>query len=159
VKNSNADALYFVPNPDDTINMLKQIKKIRLNIPLLSADTMTQYIKGSDSKLLEGIVYSTPLFSEGDSIVKDFEARYQAYFNKKSTMTLISAHTYDAMNILAKAMKDTNSSDVEKVKNDIYKIKDYPGVSGLTTFDANGDVSKPFGVYKIQNGEAVLIGQ
>lgn len=153
----SVDAIYLAPNPAEAVIVVKQIKEAGLTLPILAGDVMQEFAKGADSKLFEGIIYSTPLFSVEDSLAKEFATKYEIFFNKKSAMTVVSAHTYDAMNILAKAMRETKSTDVEKVKNYIYQIKNYPGVSGDTTFDQNGDVSKPFGIYKVEKGEAILI--
>lgn len=159
VTSKGVNAIYLAPNPAETVVIIKQIKEIGLNLPILAGDVIPEFVKGSSGELFEGIIYSTPLFTTEDSIVKEFETKYELFFNKKSAMTLVSAHTYDAVNILAKAMRETKSSDVERVKNYIYQIKNYPGVSGVTTFDQNGDVSKPFGIYKVEIRETVLIGE
>ena len=72
-------------------------------------------------------------------------------------MVNVSAHGYDALKIIALALDGVSYIDVSVVKNKIYKIKNFEGVSGLTTFDKNGDVIKPYAIYKIKNGESVLL--
>ena len=39
----------------------------------------------------------------------------------------------------------------------LYKIKDYQGVSGLTTFDENGDVIKPVAIKTVLNGKFSIV--
>ena len=41
----------------------------------------------------------------------------------------------------------------EDIKNALYKIKGYNGITGKTSFDENGDVIKPVGFKRVHNGK------
>jgi branched-chain amino acid transport system substrate-binding protein len=41
------------------------------------------------------------------------------------------------------------------IRTALHSIKDFPGVTGTTTFDMNGDVVKPIQIMSVQNGKFV----
>jgi branched-chain amino acid transport system substrate-binding protein len=43
------------------------------------------------------------------------------------------------------------------IRDGLYKVNNYPGVSGITTFDFNGDVIKPVAIKTVQNGSFVTL--
>ncbi len=64
-----------------------------------------------------------------------------------------AAQGYDALNIITFAMKNAGSVDPIKVAAEIKKIKNWNGVTGVHTFNENGDVTnKPLVLKYIVNG-------
>jgi branched-chain amino acid transport system substrate-binding protein len=59
---------------------------------------------------------------------------------------------YDATRVLAAAMERGVTAD--EIKDGLYNLKDYPGVSGNITFDKNGDaVSRLMSVMVVKDGK------
>ena len=58
--------------------------------------------------------------------------------------------------ILASVMNSVGT-DVISVKNALYNVKEFPGVTGTTTFDTHGDVLKAVFVKEIKNDKPSLI--
>jgi branched-chain amino acid transport system substrate-binding protein len=69
---------------------------------------------------------------------------------------IYAASAFDALNILASAM-ERGGFNSELIKETLYSIQDFPGVTGLTSFDKNGDVNKPIGIKKVENGKFVWV--
>lgn len=69
-----------------------------------------------------------------------FIETYRAKSNK--VPDLFVAQGYDAVKILAEAMKKANSADPTVFKATLAQTKDFPGVSGTTTFLANREPLK-----------------
>lgn len=103
----------------------------------------------------EGIIYTAPYFDvqSKDDVVRKFIEKYKTKYNKEPTY-VFAANGYDALKILESVIKKCNIN-TDCIKNRLYEIKNYPGVSGLTTFDENGDVSKPIMVKTVRNGQFV----
>ena len=59
-----------------------------------------------------------------------------------------------SVGMLLTAIKEAGTTDSETVKNKLYEIE-YPGVTGDTKFDSNGDVDKEFVKVTIQDGKFV----
>lgn len=59
---------------------------------------------------------------------------------------MLNTMGYDAVRLVAEAIKDGGEGGPE-IKDALYKIKNFPGVTGDITFDKNGDVIyRPIGV-------------
>lgn len=99
----------------------------------------------------DGTYYTAPAFdpdSQDNQVVK-FQEAYEARFHAKAEV--FAAHAYDAVKILATALQNAGG-DFNKLKDALYAIHDFPGVTGNTTFDKNGDVIKPVAVKVVKGG-------
>jgi branched-chain amino acid transport system substrate-binding protein len=105
----------------------------------------------------EGViyVYYGGFNSQGGSEeVKKFMEAFRKKYNREPGY--YSALGYDAMNIVLQAIKNSGLKS-DDIRNALYQIKDFPGVTGNTTFDSNGDVRKPVILKTVKNGEFVEI--
>jgi branched-chain amino acid transport system substrate-binding protein len=67
-----------------------------------------------------------------------------------------AALIYDYMNILAVTMLQCDSAyNSTCVKDNLYKVQNYPGVAGAVSFDTNGDTRKEIMMKTIKAGEFV----
>lgn len=64
---------------------------------------------------------------------------------------------YDAVMLLAQAMKETESENPTVLQEYLTGLKTYDGVSGTLTFDGKGGVTKPFLVKEIISGEQITV--
>jgi branched-chain amino acid transport system substrate-binding protein len=84
-----------------------------------------------------------------------------SYFDRSKYPLITSsfeANAYDATMLLYAAMKQCGSdSKTECIRDYLYATKDYPGLGGSTTFDANGDVVKPVMIEVVRKGSFVPV--
>jgi branched-chain amino acid transport system substrate-binding protein len=115
-------------------------------------------IGAADPKLFEigkgavdGLLITAPKLdlASGDSLTTDFLKSFEARFNR--TPGFPAAYAFDTMLLVAEAMKRKGFDGVE-IKQGLYSIKDFPGVTGKTTFDRNGDVIKEF-IVEVARGD------
>src|SRR5208283_2986044 len=100
---------------------------------------------------LEGDYFSTHFSPEDTSpAVQDFVKKFRAKFNE--TPDAMAALGYDSAMILADAMKRAGSTDGAKVRDALAAEKDFAGVTGKITIDANRNASKPAVILEIKNG-------
>ena len=66
------------------------------------------------------------------------------------------AHAYDAVKMIVLAIERAGLDGVD-MKSYINIMNPYPGVTGSTDFDDNGDVRKFHTMYGIQEGAAVRL--
>ena len=64
----------------------------------------------------------------------------------------MAALGYDSVMILAAAMKTAGTTDGAKVRDALAATRDFPGVTGRTTIDADRNASKPAVILTITNG-------
>ena len=103
--------------------------------------------------LADGLLYPYPFDDESDiSSQKSFQDKYIEEYGEKSEM--LSANGFDSLMLLSSCFEKVGNN-VEKVKSCLYSIKNYQGASGVLSFDENGDVSKPFILKTVKNGQFV----
>ncbi len=148
VKNSDAELIYFMSYTEAAVIGLKQAKELGLTQKIFGADAM------DDPKLLnvdgaEGMLYTVPKSEESE----DFKQKYLAAVGGDS-LPVYTAQSYDAINVLVETMKKVGT-DREAVKNELYSVASYKGVSGDIAFDENGDLTSALYVVKeIKDGSS-----
>jgi branched-chain amino acid transport system substrate-binding protein len=116
-----------------------------------SAFAFTQALEEAGAAA-EGLFFTQTVFdlaSEAEPI-RGFRESYRMAYGEDPG--IYAAHGYDAMKILAEALRKggTLPSDFEK---GILGISSFPGVTGSLQFDEKGDVQKYPRVYRIKDGQ------
>jgi branched-chain amino acid transport system substrate-binding protein len=83
--------------------------------------------------------------------VKKFHKGFVEKYKKEPNN--FAALAYDCMNILTYAMK-TGGLDRQKIRDAMATVKNFPAVTGATTF-VGGDVVKEYGKITVKNGKWV----
>ena len=107
---------------------------------------------GGDS--VNGLYTSAAFFPkdpqpEVQKFVKGFEAKY------KATPNMFAAVAYDAVNLLAFVMAKAGT-DRKAIRDELVRVRDYPGVTGKITFTERRDVVKEYRQLLIRNGDFTL---
>ena len=82
--------------------------------------------------------------------VQDFVKRYNEKYSKNPTM--FAAQAYDAANMIIKALKE-GATDRKSLRDKLAAIKDFPGVTGVTSFDENRNVKKEISKLVVKDGK------
>ncbi len=83
--------------------------------------------------------------------------RFAALYKHKPYFGVGSALAYDAVMVLASAIKKAGVVDREKIRNSLQHLDSYDGVTGTIKFDANGDPVKSVVLMQIVNGKPVYL--
>lgn len=103
----------------------------------------------------ENIHFPAIFFHESDDEkVASFVERYEEKYG--SIPSSLTAQAYDSAGMIIEAMKNAGSVERDAIKDELYKL-DYPGVTGQTHFDSNGDAVKSFTYVKVENGKFVEV--
>ena len=151
IKDAGADAVYMVGWYKEFARILRQAKELALNIRFLSCVTFNKpEILELAGEAAEGVIFSQPAYSaeSREPAVLRFVHAYETRFGSKPGT--YAAQAYDALNLIAVAAKQ--GLDAGDIKRGLYQIRDYPGVTGMTTFDENGDVQKPVEMWEVRAG-------
>ena len=70
---------------------------------------------------------------------------------------MFAAQAYDAAKILLTAIKNSGGEGGEKLPSEMAKIKDFPGITGKTSFTSTGDALKDIIKLKVENGKFVKV--
>lgn len=149
LNNLKTDVLYIVGNPTECGYLVKQLKELGIHIPITGNLSFENYeFIGIAKGTFDSIIFSSLYFdnsSEKENI-KEFVTEYKKRFNK--IPDIASALGYDVANILQYVLIK-NDYDVSKVKDALYKVKNFEGTTGYTSFDEKGDVLKDMVIKKI----------
>lgn len=152
IKAANPDGI-FVPGYYTEVGLIAlQAKQLGLTVPIFGGDGWeSSSLVPIGGTALEGDYFSTHFSPEDTSpAVQNFVKQYKQKFNE--TPDAMAALGYDSVMILADAMKKTGSTDGAKVRDALAAEKDFPGVTGNLTMDANRNASKPAVILTIKNG-------
>ena len=157
VKNSNPDAIVLISYLAEGSNLLNQKAELGINAPVYTSQDLKDdnLIKKVPAQALENVYSFYPAQYNGKENQKYKDAFKQKYGEDYSAF---SDYMYDATLMLGDAMsKCDNPNNVECVKDNLYKTN-ITGATGKITLDFNGDrTSANFDLYKIQNGQFVLV--
>ena len=151
IKQSNPELIYFVGYTEASIVGLKQIKELGIEAKILGADAWDDpKIPEQAAEAAEGLMYTMPFSPMTD----EFKAAMEAKTGGKD-LTICTPQAYDSVNIIAEIMKRVGT-DSTKIKDELYKVKGYEGVSGIITLDKNGDLATASYIIKtIKDGKQV----
>ncbi|MBT8350166.1 MAG: ABC transporter substrate-binding protein, partial [Deltaproteobacteria bacterium] len=93
-------------------------------------------------------------FSESTSAqVKDFVNKFENTYGQKPGF--IEAVAYDTSMILFQILRKPDIRSRNAIKNALINLKDYQGVTGLTSFNDTGDVKKKLSLLRIKDDKFV----
>ena len=153
IKAANPDGIFIPGYYTEVGLMVLQARQLGINVPLFGGD-------GWDGKPLLSIggsavegTYFSDHFSPMDTnaVVQDFVKKYQAKYN--ATPDAMAALGYDSAMLLADAMKRAGTTDGAKVRDALAATKDFQGVTGNITIDADRNASKPAVIIEIKSGQ------
>jgi branched-chain amino acid transport system substrate-binding protein len=156
-----ADAIFIPGYYGEVGTIARQARELGINVPLLGGDgwDSDKLVEGAGGpgKALEGCYFSTHYSKDDKSErVRDFVKRYSDAHNGEAPAALV-AMGYDATMILADAIKRANSADRDKIKDALAQTKDYPGVTGNITIDAERNATKSAVVVQIKGNDFVYV--
>ena len=153
IKADNPDVIYVPGYYTECALIARQARELGIQATLLGGDgwdsPKTVEIGG---KAVEG-VYFTNHYSPEDQRpeVQKFIADYKTKYDGK-TPDAMAVLGYDAMNMMADAIRRAGSTDGAKVRDALAATKDFPGVSGRISMDADRNASKAIVVLQIRDG-------
>jgi len=155
IRSLNPDVIY-VPGYYGEVGVIaKQAKQLDIKAPLLGGDGWDApqlWELGGDA--INGSFISNHYSVEDPSpaiqkFVADFKSRYNV------VPDALAALGYDAMRVLADALKRSGTSAGPALRDAIAATKEFPGVTGVITIDAERNAVKPAVVLKLQGGKYV----
>ena len=101
----------------------------------------------------EGVIIVTDFDRDSSNpLVKEFVKRYKAKRGIEPDM--VAASSFDAVMVLAEAIKKAGSLDKAKIMDALRSLRDYNGVAGkILYFTGNGNAVKELTLQIIRNGE------
>ena len=157
VKAAGVDAIFVPGYYTEAALIVRQARDLGITAPFFGGDGWEdEQLLKIGGEALNGCFYSTHFSSENtDPVVKQFVAKYKARWDGE-VPGAFSALGYDAVYVLADAIKRAGGTEGPKVRDALAATKDFPGVSGVTTIDKDRNASKAATIIALKDGKALF---
>jgi branched-chain amino acid transport system substrate-binding protein len=153
IKAANPDGI-FIPGYYTEVGLIAlQARQQGITAPMFGGDGWeSSSLVLIGGKALEGCYFSTHFSTQDASpAVQDFVKKFHAKYNE--TPDTMAALGYDSAIILAEAMKRAGATGGATVRDALAATKDFAGVTGKITIDADRNASKSAVILAITNGQ------
>ncbi|MDY0093779.1 MAG: ABC transporter substrate-binding protein [Candidatus Vecturithrix sp.] len=150
----NPDVIFMPSYYQDMAQFAIQAKQLGVTATLLGGDAIEApelITVGGDAS--EGIRFSTHYSAEAAEreASKVFAEAYQAKYNK--IPNAFAALGYDAYMLIVDAIEAANSAESQAIRDTLANFKNHEAVTGLLTFDSNGDPIKSAVILGVEGGQ------
>jgi branched-chain amino acid transport system substrate-binding protein len=154
IKAANPEAIVAPCYYTEAGLIVRQARELGITVPMFGGDGWeAPELLEIGGKAMEGTYYSTHYSAEDSSPkVQEFVKKFKARFNGEIPDAM-AALGYDSAMVLADAMKRAGTTETQKLRDAIAATKDFVGVTGKTTLDANRNATKPAVIITIKDGK------
>lgn len=104
----------------------------------------------------EGAIF-VDAFSSEDPKVRSFVEGFQKEYRRKPET--LEAICYDGAKLLAEILKSRSPSSPYEMKEELLKVSNYQGISGLMGFSENGRAIRKLNIFRVKNGKVEPLSQ
>jgi ABC-type branched-subunit amino acid transport system substrate-binding protein len=136
------DALY-IPATDRKMGLIKdQLKFYDFDLPVFASSSLNSPYIADNRESVEGVIYPMEFYPDDpDPVVQEFVKKYREKYT--NSPDAISAGSYDAMKIIG-SLLDREITSRENFRAVLSAVRGYQGVTGLFSFDPEGDSVKEY---------------
>jgi len=161
IKAKNPDGIVFTGYYTEGGLFMAEVHKQGLNLNMVGGDGLlsNELIKLGGEGVEGSMVFAGFSPEQPDEATAKFIEEYKAKNNGEEPDMFV-AQGYDAVKILAAAMEEAGSADPTVFKDALAKTKDFPGVSGTTTFRENREpIKSPVNLLQVKDGKFSLLAK
>ncbi len=149
---SKPEALFISGYQHESLQLVNAARSIGFNGPILLSDAWdNSQNAGIEPAYLTKLYHATQFSPQNpEPEVRDFVSRYQSFAGKAPLQT--SAMAYDAMQLLAAAIRRADSSERQKIRAAVEETQRFPGVSGAISFNERHNAEKDLSIIELKNG-------
>lgn len=156
IRETKPQAIFVPGYYTEVANIALQARQLGMEIPLIGGDGWdSEDLAKNAGKAIEGSYYSNHYASDQPTKeIQDFVGSYKADFGG-STPDGLAALGYDAAKLLFDAMGRAKSLGGKDLRDAIASTKDFHGVTGVISLNAERDAVKPAVMVQMKNGMPV----
>jgi len=152
IADANPDIIFTPQYYNEVPLIVQQAHELGLNVPILGSDSWGTpdliELCGADC---EGLFFSTHYAPDiATDVAQKFISAYEKKYGEKPDD--VAALTYDAFQMLFKAIKDAGKLDKAAIRDSLAAIDRFEGVTGIMSFDEQGDPTKCAVIIQIKDG-------
>jgi branched-chain amino acid transport system substrate-binding protein len=149
IRDSNPDVVVATGYYEEAGKIAKQARELGIKVPIIGGDGWdSDKLIQIGGEALDGCYFTNHYAPDEDRPeVKSFVAAFKAKYNEiPDAMAILG---YDAMKLMADAIKRTGSTEGPRIREALAATKDFPGAAGKITIDADRNAKKPIVVVGI----------
>jgi branched-chain amino acid transport system substrate-binding protein len=155
IRAANPDVIYIPGYYGEVGVIAKQARQLGINSMLLGGDGWdAPQLWELGGKALNGSYFSNHYSVDDPSpLIQKFAADYKARYGRVPDG--LAALGYDAMNVLALALKTAGTTEPQKLRDAIAQTKDFSSVTGTITINAERNAVKSAVVLEVKDGNFI----
>lgn len=156
IQSNEPDVIYIPGYYGDVAVIAKQARAVGLKQPLLGGDGWDAPELWQLSGDALNVSYISTHYSVDDPspAIQTFVHEYKLRYGNLAP-DAHAALAYDATRVLAGAIERSGSTDAAKIRNALAETKNFPGVTGVISIDADRNAIKPAVVLKLEDGQNI----
>ncbi len=153
IRDADPQFVYIPGYYTDVVNIARQARQMGITVPFVGSDGWSSDQLKNAGTALDGCYFSDHYAKEDTRPeVRQFQARFGKMFDGQVPDSM-AACGYDAANLLFDAMARAKSLGGADLAAAINSTKDFPGVTGSITIDAQRNAKKGLVMEVVKNGE------
>jgi branched-chain amino acid transport system substrate-binding protein len=155
IKNADFDVLYLPGYYEEAGLIIKQAREMGIEQPILGADGFgdEKMIQLAGAENVSNVFYTghfSALAPANDTVQPFIDAFKEKYGKEPSTFNALA---YDAMFMIKSAIESQDSADSAAITKGLAELKDFVGITGNITMDANHNPEKSAVVIGFTDGK------
>ena len=156
IRGKNPEFIYVPGYYQEVAPLIKQARDLGITVPMGGGDgwDSPDMVKVGGPEALNNTYFTNHYSSQDkDPKVVEFVKAYKEKYNKEPDA--FAALGYDSVQILVQAIKDAGAADPVKIKDALAKIKDFQGITGKMSIDAQHNPVKAGVIIEFKDGVQV----
>jgi branched-chain amino acid transport system substrate-binding protein len=148
------DAVFIAGQDEQAALLVAELRRRGIRVPVLGSDALaTPVFLQKGSAAVEGTVIASAFHRDApDDEVRQFNQAFQRRFGVKPDVG--AALGYDAVRVLARAMREAQTTEPDKVAAAMHRLTGFRGVTGAFSFDRAGNlVGMPIRKVVVRDGD------
>ncbi len=157
IKGANVDGIFVPSYYAEAALICKQARDLGITVPLFGIDGWeSPQMVAIGGKAVEGCYFVTHFSPDNDApIVVRFARDYRARWGEECDT--LAALGYDSVLLLVDGLKRAGTTDGTKLRDALAATRNFKGVTGTITFDAQRNPTKSAVVLQIKDGKFVFV--
>lgn len=153
IKAMDFDVLFIPGYYEQGGPIIKQAREMGITQPIIGSDGFAndKLVELAVPENVDDVYYIAHFsYNSDDQYIQDFIAGYQEKFDMKPDV--FSGLGYDAMMLVAKGIEAAGTTEADSLMDAMDAIKDFQGVTGTFTIDAEHNPIKSITIIELQDG-------
>jgi branched-chain amino acid transport system substrate-binding protein len=152
IAQTNPDVIFTPQYYNEVPLIVQQARELGITVPILGSDSWgTPDLLDLCGDDCEGLFFSTHYAPDiATDVAQTFITNYEELYGEKPDD--VAALTYDAFQMMFKAIQDAGALDKQQIRDALAAIDRFEGVTGIMSFDEQGDPTKCAVIIQIKDG-------